>query len=111
MKIAVITTVALLAGCASTSDVVPVGKDSYMLTVGSPTADAGALKIRSVSLANAYCARSGKVMIVRNIESVGTMIGATGSGSIIFSCVLADDPEYKRPNLRKDNGVTTIEQR
>jgi hypothetical protein len=106
MKIAVFVFVALLSGCATTSDVVPMGRDSYMVTVGSHTADAGNLKINAVRAANAYCAKSDKFMIVRNIESVGAAPAQTGSGSIIFSCVWEGDPEYQRPNLRP--AATTV---
>lgn len=35
--------------------------------------------------------------------------GYNTSNDMLFSCVTTDDPEYTRQTLRRDNGVTTIE--
>lgn len=100
----------MLVGCVSTSDIVPVGKDSYMVS-GSGTGGLSYGKTLTAALksANAYCAKESRFMIVRNEETQGRFNGE--AANLIFSCVTADDPEYTRPHLRKDNGVTTIENR
>jgi hypothetical protein len=51
-----------------------------------------------------YCTH--KFMIVRRIDTKGRFNGE--STEFIFSCVEKNDPEYQRPNLRKDP-TTVIE--
>jgi hypothetical protein len=111
MKIAVFAVVALLSGCAVTSEVVPMGKDSYMLSSsspGGPGVQNGA--VTAVKAASQYCEAHGKHMIFRHTTS--TRFGLAGiTTDLVFSCVDENDPEYTRPNVRKDNGVSTIENR
>lgn len=110
MKIAVFAAIALLSGCVTTSEIIPMGKDSYMVS-GSGTGGLSYGKTMPAALkaANAYCTKEGKLMIARHTETQGRFNGE--AADLLFSCVTADDPEYKRPNMRKDNGVTTIENR
>jgi hypothetical protein len=96
---------ALLAGCvATTSDVVPAGKDTYMVSAmaAGSVVLAGHSMINATKAANAYCANLGKVMIIRNTQSVGTSGMGSEHSNLIFSCVSEDDPEYKRPELHKE---------
>jgi len=60
--------------------------------------------------ANKFCAQSGKFVVVRNTNSVTNVFGYNVGNELIFSCVDENDPDYVRTTLRKDNGVTTIEQ-
>jgi hypothetical protein len=52
----------------------------------------------------------GKFVVIRNTSGATNPFGYDNGNQLIFSCVTADDPEYQRPGLRKDNGVTTIDQ-
>jgi hypothetical protein len=108
----VIAAAATLGACASSSEVIPSGKDSYMV-IGSANGGmmAGHSMLEATKTANAYCAKLQKVMIIRHTETGGNAGFGGEHSNLIFSCVSEDDPEYKRPNLRKDNGVTTVEQR
>jgi hypothetical protein len=112
MRIAVFTAVGLLAGCVTASEVVPAGRDSYMVQGhASGGLNAGKGAVAALQKANAYCATQQKFVLIRNTDSHGIAAIGGESNSLIFSCVTADDPEYQRPTLRKDNGVTTIENR
>jgi len=101
-----------VAGCVSTSEIVPAGKDSYMV---SGSANGGAVSGQSIiaatKQANEYCAKQGKVMQIRNTNTGGSAGWGGEHSNMIFSCLFPDDPEYTRPNLRKDNGVGTVENR
>src|SRR5690349_398851 len=94
---------ALLAACVSTSEVVPAGKDSYMI-VGRAQGgmNAGKGQIEAVKAANSYCAQTGKVMVIRRTDTAGNAGFGGEHDTLIFSCVAENDPEYQRPNLRKD---------
>ena len=87
----------LLAGCAAASQIVPVGRDSYIVT--APETLGGTGRIIVAKAANQYCDSSGNHMIVRRLD------GSALTVSLVFSCVSVDDPEYKRPNLRNEPNV------
>lgn len=65
--------------------------------------------IEATKAANAYCAKQTKFMVIRHTETGGNAGFGGEHSNLIFSCVTEDDPEYQRLNLRKDNGVSTIE--
>jgi hypothetical protein len=75
-----------LSGCVSTSDVVPVGKDSFMLssTVRGGGAGGG---VEAAKAANQYCASLNKHMIVRRMDSNGIPGLGPVTASLVFSCV------------------------
>lgn len=94
----------LAIGCA-TSSVVQVGPDSYTLSakrcdVCEPAEGAASEQ------ASKYCVAQGRYLIVRNMSMVQEF--GHDIATINFGCVTADDPEYKRPNTRKDDGVQTV---
>jgi hypothetical protein len=103
---------AAASGCVSTSEIVPAGKEGYMI---SGAANGGAVSGQSIIAAtmqaNEYCAKQGKVMQIRNTNNGGSAGWGGEHSNLIFSCLAVDDPEYARPNLRKDNGVSTVESR
>ncbi len=52
----------LLTGCATSTGVIPSGPDTYTITTDSRAGGEGAIKIRAIQDAKAYCASSGKKM-------------------------------------------------
>jgi hypothetical protein len=98
-----------VTSCQVSSPIVPAGKDSYMVSshVGACVSCSAAIK--SLKTANDFCAKQGKVVIVRNTSGATNPFGYDNGNQTIFSCVSPDDPEYTRPTLRKDDGVSTIE--
>ena len=99
----------LLASCVSTSPIVPMGKDSYMITGsgnGYPSSR-GQSKALAAQQANEYCANMKKLIVVRRMDS--DMFGTVTT--LVFSCVNEDDPEYVRPNLRRDPTTIIEDQR
>lgn len=108
--IAVVLAALLLAGCVTASEVLPAGKDTYMVAGGGTGGlSYGKTAIAALKKANDYCTALHKLVMVRNTQTQSAFNGE--NSSLIFSCLSADDPEYKVLNLRKDNGVTTIENR
>jgi hypothetical protein len=90
------------AGC-TTSDIVPVGRDSFMVSSTS-TSDLVSAPIMSAKAANRYCDARGEHMIIRRTLTEPMGFGNT-SNNLIFSCVSDSDPEYSRPNLRSAPNV------
>lgn len=99
MKIAIFAITALLIGCTTTSQIVPVGKDSYIVSSSSPgTMHKASVAVKAAQAANAFCEKRGKHMVIR--QTADNHLGITGNETnLIFGCVSADDPEYAHPNL------------
>src|SRR5579885_1016451 len=97
----------VLSGC-STSQVVPAGKDSYVVSATRCGTCAPA-QAAVLQQANSSCAAQGKYMQISNMDGGTHFGGFPSNATLLFSCLNESDPEYQRPTLRKDNGVNTIE--
>jgi hypothetical protein len=102
--IAAAASLLIVVGCASPSAIAPYGKDSYIVTVDDPWGghSPGKLQVRAAQEANHHCAKSGKVLRVRNTAERGTPGWTTTASTLIFSCIDPDDTENTRPELRKE---------
>lgn len=100
---------ALAISACATSSVVPVGKDSYALSV-TRCGVCESPRIAAYSAANEFCGKKGKQSVIQNVDGSG-IVGGPTTANLVFACVSEGDPDYQRANLRPDNGVTTIEKR
>ncbi len=96
--------IGLISGCATTSDIVPYGKDTYMLSAGDIWGgySSGTLQVKAAQRANEYCQSIGKVFVVRNTGTAGVQGWTSTSSTLVFSCVDEKDAENTRPNLRRN---------
>src|SRR5580698_6093401 len=91
-----ITAAAILAGCVTVgSDVVPVGKDTYQLSMtGVGFATQANTNIKALKAANDYCDKLGKHLVMqRNAES-GVYGWSPRQSNLTFLCLDANDPDY-----------------
>lgn len=89
MKFIVIISAGLLAACSTVSEVVPTGKDSYMVgsqARGGLTGDAE-VKALAVKRANEFCAAKGQRAQVTNSSSSGTQGWTPQNSEVQFTCV------------------------
>ena len=79
--------VLLLAGCASTSEVVPYGSGVYLVTAKSNSGTASRWELQAMAAkdANAYCAKQGKTMQVKEDTAIGNVWTGTSS-RLLFTC-------------------------
>ena len=80
----------LISGCAGVTDVVPTGKDTYMVashgTMG--WSSGGAQKAQAFTQANEFCQKMGKVVeVISTSDSGNGGFGKISSGQIDFKCV------------------------
>jgi hypothetical protein len=95
-----------LAACSSTSEIIPVGRDSFMITATTRGGMMmGEAPIVAAKAANEHCAANGQHMIIRRTDSAIEGFNNSGMNTLVFSCVTDTDPEYQRPNLHKDPAV------
>lgn len=93
----------ILTGCTSMSEIVPAGKDTYMVTASdlSMGASGSTLKAMLYKKASEYCEKQNKELLPVNDASVDYRVfRGTANSELTFRCLHADDPELKRPELK-----------
>jgi hypothetical protein len=85
-----------LAGCATiSSDVVPIGKDTYQLSMtGVGFATQANTNIKALKAANAYCDKLGKHMVSQHSEESGVYGFSPRQDQLVFKCVGDGDPGH-----------------
>ena len=105
MKYLAIAAVVLMAGCASNSGVVPIGKDTFMVSRQAATgfSGSGTLKAEAFQEATRFCEKRGKgLQVVSTYEASPPYVLANfPKAEIQFMCLDANDSELSRPKLKK----------
>jgi hypothetical protein len=100
-----------LAGCASRQPPAKIGGDTYFATktnTGGMFGSVDAVMLELIQEGNAFCANIGKEFQLVTQEAKTPIPGTRlGSANLTFKCVA----KSANPDMRKDNGVTTIEVR
>lgn len=100
----VVSTITLVSGCASNSGVMPIGKDTFMVSrqAASGFSGSGTLKAEAFKEANEYCVNMGKsVQVINTNEAQPPFVfGNFPKAEIQFRCLNSGDPELGRPTLR-----------
>jgi hypothetical protein len=80
---------ATLTACVTTSDVVPTGRDTFMVASHGVMGHSSgpAQKARAFESANAYCKKSGKEVETLNQSETQSAWGVAPSAEIEFRCV------------------------
>lgn len=87
MKIQFFAGALLLAGCVTTTDVVPIGNNQFMLTGhASGGLNAGKGTAAAAQKASAYCSSQGKSMVLVNTDFHGVAAVGGESTSFVFRC-------------------------
>jgi hypothetical protein len=79
---------ATLSGCATTTGIVKISEDTYMLAKQDPTTLSGAgIKVELYKEANEFCAKSGKKFVqVSNASVDAVSAQSSASAEIQFKC-------------------------
>jgi hypothetical protein len=90
---------AVLAGCVTVgSDVVPVGKDTYQLSMtGVGFATQANTNIKALKAANDYCTKIGKHMVPASSGESGVYGWSPRQDNLVFKCLDENDPAYLQP--------------
>lgn len=88
MKLTILAFVVVLAGCVTTSRIVPAGKGTYMISAANDTCgNCSPPQIRATEQADAYCKQMNKSMVVKDTQDQTFDIGFGKRYTITFSCV------------------------
>ena len=95
----------LLIGCASTTTgVVPMGRDTYMIAKeqGSGFPGLGTMKGEIITEAVQFCAKQGKEFQITSTKETQPpfILGNYPRSEIEFMCLNAGDKELQRPKLQ-----------
>lgn len=102
----------VIGGCASHSGVVPIGKDTFMVSRQAATgfSGSGTLKAEAFQEATRYCEQSGKLLQVISTHEASPpyILANFPKAEIQFMCLTSADSELGRPRLAK-SADTTVE--
>ena len=103
LPIVVIGLSLFLAACSSTG-VVPVGENSYMVSKQTASGFQTAVGIRSEVMqeASAYCSKLNKYFVIQDMQSRDGVAGRSyATVSLTFGCYDKSDPIYKASKPRR----------
>lgn len=89
----------LQSGC-STSSVVPIGQNTYMIshTVKSFVGASEPVKVEAIKQANAFCAKNGKeIVLLKTVQQDMKPFQSDAQAVVYFKAVDKDDPQLKDP--------------
>ena len=102
----------LFVSCVSVSDIVSVGKDTYMITGSSRAfaAGGGTLTADLIKEAANYCAKQNRRLLLKTSSDSDMVFGQKAAQSkVIFRCLREDDPELDRIEIDTVYPKTRIE--
>ena len=90
------TGIASLAACVTVgSQAVPVGKDTYQISMtGVGFATQANTNIKALRAANDYCMRLGKHMVPKTSAESGVYGWSPRQDNLVFMCLDENDPAY-----------------
>ncbi|MFO1324177.1 MAG: hypothetical protein U1F15_08935 [Burkholderiales bacterium] len=103
----------VVSGCALSSGVLPMGPDTYSVSVSAAPARGGTTGARQVALTEAgkYCADQGKQILVTNTSAAQTNNLGAGKIDVTFQCLAKGDPDLQRPTYRSTPDIVIQDQR
>jgi len=106
--------VVLITGCAASTGILPAGPDTYTVTERFSAVRGGATEAQRVAMteSNDFCEHAGKKFFPLNMKQEASLTGGTAQTgyTVLFRCLLPDDPELKRPNFEQAPNIV-IEKR
>ncbi len=113
-RVAVVIATLAVAGCATSTGILPAGPDTYTISEKfAPIRGGGDEAERSaLTKANEFCAQQGRVFVPNNMGQAGALLnpyGPTGY-TVTFRCLLPSDPAVATYRLQQAPNVI-IEQR
>jgi hypothetical protein len=105
-RLVALASAALLASCSS-SGVVPIGPDTYMISKPGDffTFTGGSVAADLYREAGAYCAQEHKNLMPVHVSASDSGYAKVASAELQFRCLADGDPELKRPVMRDTPNV------
>lgn len=105
MKVSVLIALTFLVGCTTSTGIIPIGQDTYMISGSgkSPGGYSGS-EVKAVAFREAtkYCTSIGKKLQVVSTNQRDMSYGVNATAELQFMCLDSTDAELGRPKLKKD---------
>jgi hypothetical protein len=94
--------VVAVAGCVTvSSNIVPVGKDTYQLSMtGVGLATQANTNLKALKAASDYCDKLGKHLITQRNSEAGVYGWSPRQSNLTFLCLDANDPDYTHARIQ-----------
>jgi hypothetical protein len=98
---------AALTACVTVpSNVVPIGKDTFQLSMtGVGFATQANTNIKALKAAGDYCDKMGKQIVFQHSSESGVYGFSPRQDNLVFLCLDANDPAYTRTEVRRDPAI------
>jgi hypothetical protein len=98
----------IVAGCVTVpSNVVPVGKDTYQLSMtGVGLATQANTNVKALRTASEYCDKLGKHLVMQRNSESGVYGWSPRQSNLTFLCLDANDPDYTHGKIQANFAVS-----
>lgn len=89
LRASILVTIAAMVGCSTVSEVVPTGKDTYMVGANARGGFTGDAEVKALAIkrANDFCAAHGKRTQVTSSQSTGVQLWTPQNAEVNFACI------------------------
>lgn len=89
-----------------------IGKDTFSISTRVTMTGASGAKGDALRSAQAHCSSQNKQLLLQSVTANEcAWRGGCGEAEITYLCLDESDSRYTQAQMRKDNGVTTVEHR
>jgi hypothetical protein len=102
LRLWLVVVVGIVAGCVTVpSNVVPVGKDTYQLSMtGVGFATQANTNVKALKTASDYCDKLGKHLVMQRNSESGVYGWSPRQSNLTFLCLDANDPDYTHGKIQ-----------
>jgi hypothetical protein len=108
LRLSPVIAVVIVADCVTVpSNIVPVGKDTYQLSMtGVGFATQANTNVKALKSANDYCDKLGKHLVTQRNSESGVYGWSPRQSNLTFLCLDANDPDYTHGKIPTSSTVS-----
>jgi hypothetical protein len=102
LRLSSVVALVIVAGCVTvTSNIVPIGKDTYQLSMtGVGFATQANTNVKALRTASEYCDKLGKHLVMQRNSESGVYGWSPRHSNLTFLCLDANDPDYAHGKIQ-----------
>jgi hypothetical protein len=102
LRLSSVVALVIVAGCVTvTSNIVPIGKDTYQLSMtGVGFATQANTNVKALRTASEYCDKLGKHLVMQRNSESGVYGWSPRQSNLTFLCLDANDPDYAHGKIQ-----------
>jgi hypothetical protein len=102
LRLSSVVALVIVAGCVTVpSNIVPIGKDTYQLSMtGVGFATQANTNVKALRTASEYCDKLGKHLVMQRNSESGVYGRSPRQSNLTFLCLDANDPDYAHGKIQ-----------